>query len=59
METPIKVLLFSQKKTFLIFQETKNPKKLLIFQEVTFYVQKMLYFEIWDFLIFPEVACKA
>ena len=25
--------LFSEKKAFLIFQETETPKKLLIFQE--------------------------
>ena len=46
-------LVFSQKKTFLIFQETLtpekfiyilgkgNPKKLLTFQEVTFLAQKV------------------
>ena len=47
-EIPKKFLIFPQKKAFLIFQETEtqkkipyisgngNPKKLLIFQEVTF-----------------------
>ena len=33
-EPKIKIfLIFSQKKAFLIFQETETPKKFLIFQE--------------------------
>ena len=48
-----KFLIFSEKKAFLIFQEKKtpkkipyilgnrNPKKLLVFQEVIFGAQKM------------------
>ena len=31
-----KFLIFSQKKTFLIFPETETPKKFLIFQETEF-----------------------
>ena len=34
METPKKFLIFSQKKPFLIFQETETWKKILIFQEM-------------------------
>ena len=49
IKTPKKFIIFSQKKAFLMLQETKlsyisgnsNPKKLLIFQEVTFQAQKM------------------
>ena len=33
---PEKFLIFSQKKAFLIFQETETLKKLPIFQEVTY-----------------------
>ena len=34
-----KLLIFSQKKAFLIFWETKTPKKILIFQETeVFYI---------------------
>ena len=32
MEIPKKLLIFSQKKAFLIFQKMENPKKLFIFQ---------------------------
>ena len=31
METPKKLLIFSQKKTFLTFRATKTPKQLFIF----------------------------
>ena len=56
VEAPRKLLIFSQKKAFLIFAETEtvfqetelsyisgngNPKKLLIFQEVTFQARKI------------------
>ena len=37
MEALKKFLIFSQKKAFLIFRETKNPKKLFIFQETELY----------------------
>ena len=41
METPKKILIFSQKKPSHIFQKQKIPKKFLIFQEVTFRARKM------------------
>ena len=55
-----KLLLFSQKKAFLIFWVTKisyisekgNAKKLLIFQEVTFQVQEIKKPTLKKFLIF-------
>ena len=36
-----KILIFSPKKAFLIFPETKTTKKLLIFQEVIFQAPKI------------------
>ena len=33
METPKKILIFSQKKAFRIFRERETPKKFVIFQE--------------------------
>ena len=33
----LKFLIFSQKKAFLIFRETKTPKKFLIFQEAALF----------------------
>ena len=41
-----KFLIFSQKKTFLVFRETETPKKVFVFQETElFYILgKLLYF---------------
>ena len=34
-----KFLIFSQKKTFLVFRETETPKKVFVFQETElFYI---------------------
>ena len=57
-----KFLIFSQKNAFLIFKESElsyisgngNPKKLLIFQEVTVHARKMKRTTIKKFLIFQE-----
>ena len=56
-------LTVSQKKIFLIFQETelfyisgsRDPKLSLIFQEVTFQAQKVKQPTLEDFLIFREM----
>ena len=45
------VFIFSQKKAFLVFWETKIPKKFLIFQEAElFYISGSLYFRKWNFI---------
>ena len=36
METPEKILIFSQNKTFLKFREMETPKKYFIFQETSY-----------------------
>ena len=36
METPEKILIFSQKKAFLKFREMEIPKKCFIFQETSY-----------------------
>ena len=55
MELSGSIIMFFQKKTFLIFWQTKTPKKFLIFQEtelsyVSGNLETVLCFRKWNFL---------
>ena len=59
-QAPKKLLIFSQKKAFFIFQEMENPPpKKIIFRE-TFYISgsNFLRSKSKRFLVFQEVTCK-